>query len=266
MIYRVLMLLICLAIFNFGGVKASNYVDELTRFNRGFVTQVLSNAFGSEAEEPIASRLVSIQGFQKFCEDFADEPNINDLDALGSAPIHYLAMTKVPSQEDYKSIKEMCEILISMGANINLPNKYGVYPLNLAVNYGNYAAVESFLASGKLRKDLNIFKIIFSEDLDFETQFFRHEILYGKIRICNALQMAWLPSVSRDDFDMLQTEFRKINFQRKLNENSMYFLGASSRLIKGYMRNINNILSKYIGATSNGAREATIAFLKKFKL
>ncbi len=242
--FRIILLIISFSVFNLGFSTESDdseYYSELEKFNRGFFTQVLSDPFGLQSEYKTSDKLVSIKDFKNTLKNFPDEPGINDFDASGMAPLHYLAITRVETDEDYDLIKEMGNILISLGADINLPNKFGVSPFTLAVNYGNYSIVDAFLATGKLRKDFKVFDIIFSDILDSEWQIYRTNFLYGRIQICNSLQKAWLNNINSSDLNIIRVKFEE-TISQLYEEVSL----ESNRIIKSNMITIQGILKKSI--------------------
>lgn len=224
----------------------SIYYSELKKFNRGFFIQVLSDPFCLQSESTNSDKLISIKNFKNIINDFPDEPGVNDFDAAGMAPLHYLAITRIETDEDYSSIKEISNILIYLGANVNLPNKFGISPLSLAINYGNYGIVDSFLACGKLKKDLNIFKIIFSDLLDSKWQIYRFNFIFGRIQICNLLQKAWLKDINSSDFEIIQIKFEEILNQLYKNLAFNSISPKGEKLIKNDMLIIQNILSKSV--------------------
>ncbi len=226
--------------------NASEYYSELERFNRGFFTQVLSDPFGLQSEFKTSDKLDSIRDFKNILKNFPNEPGINEFDASGMAPLHYLAITRIESNEDYDSIKEMCNILISIGADINLPNKFGVSPLSLAVNYGNYSIVDAFLTTGKLRKDFRVFDIIFSDILDSEWQIYRTNFLYGRIQICNSLQKAWLKNIISSDLEIIQIKFNEVTTQLYESIESGYITLENNQIIKDSLIKIQNIFKRSI--------------------
>lgn len=228
-----------------------DYSVELTRFNRGFFTQVLSDPYCLQSQYELSEKLVSIRSFKDILKNFPDEPEINAFDASGMAPLHYLAITRIESNEDYDSIKEICDIFISLGANINLPNRYGISPLCLALNYGNYAIIDAFLATGKLRKDLNIFKTILSSELDSEWQIYRLNYLYGRIQICKALQKAWLQNIDPSDLEIIQLKFAEITTQLYDSQTNGYISLDSNEIINRNIAIVKNILLKSINNTEN---------------
>lgn len=233
--------------FTFSSQNENNeYETELGRFNRGFFTQVLSDPFGLQSEADSSDKLISIQGFKNIIKNFPNEPEINAFDASGMAPLHYLAITRIETNEDYDSVKEICNILISLGANINLVNRFGISPLCLALNYGNYAIVDTFLATGKLKKDLSVFKTIFSAELDSDWQLYRANFLYGRVQICNSLQKAWLKDINSSDLGIIQSKSEEIIAQLYISQTNGYISFDSNKIIKNDTYVINEILSKSI--------------------
>ena len=190
---RALLILIVFVTKTFAVEDSKMYCKFRENFNKGYYSQVLSSNFGTQSDTSTRMKLFSIKtGVPKFL-DPSKEPGINELDYFGMAPIHYFAMTRVGSADDYSCLREIGNILISLGANINMPNRYGLTPAKLAFVYGNPAAIKSFINTGKLNVDIGLLKELFSDAADPKWHPFREQILYGRANIWFVVADRWIP-------------------------------------------------------------------------
>lgn len=252
MFSRLLILVIAFMNLNIGFSSGEfEYNFERMEFNRGGYTQILSNCFASQSDISLPEKFERMKRFQKVIKKFQKEPHINEFDKCGMAPIHYLSITRIDFEPDYVAMKGLGKLLIEIGADLNLPNAYGISPLKLAVNYGNYALVEVFLESGKLKKDSEIFKSIFSSETDSEWFVYREGAIYGKVKIWDSLRAAWFStSFPDEELDIIYFRMNELMKWIDSSAENQFVQKAKLVAIKTHMETIHETLAKTMSDSS----------------
>lgn len=242
------------------------YYNLRNDFNKGYYSQIFSNEFGGPATNTAATKLSLVKtGFPQDLKQPEKEPTINELDYLGMAPIHYFAATRILSGEEYLNMKEIGKQLITLGANINLANQFGIKPIKLAFAYGNYAAVSVFLETGKLQKDIPLLRSLFSDELDDEWQIARSAIIQGKVEIWKMVRDAWLPDKTLSRIYLLNLRMSTIERFLNCNPEGDSFAVFNTRIINENFRAANLTLNLIIDSIER-KRNASKAEKKLVKI
>ncbi len=200
--YYFVILLLCLGAVKCGwGVELPYEVLEEALFGRSFLIQILSDVCFQASDESSSAKRAWVEWFINVQVQMKEDKStmfFDLVDDAGMPAVCYLAMTNVKNEEDYENIKEICNRFIENGANINQKNQFGISPFRLASLVGNYAFVEAALNSGKLIKDVEAIKSMFSSVSDIVDLLDFFNVAYGRTRILSCLKQDWFPDISGD--------------------------------------------------------------------